>query len=129
MPLLDSLQASRERDVLRGSTHTGPHRGDVILRLDGKLARDTLSRGQQKLAAVSMILAQLRLLSGILPEPPTLLLDDPAAELDPERLTRFIEQVAPLRCQLVLTSLSAGGHPFGQPDRVFHVEQGRVSER
>jgi DNA replication and repair protein RecF len=127
-PLLEALQTSRERDVVRGSTHAGPHRGDVILKLDGKLARDTLSRGQQKLAAVSMILAQLRLLTSILPEPPTLLLDDPAAELDPERLRRFIDQVAPLRCQLVLTSLADGGHPFGQPDRLFHVEQGRVSE-
>jgi DNA replication and repair protein RecF len=127
-PLLDSLHASRERDLLRGSTHAGPHRGDVILKLDGKLARDTLSRGQQKLAAVSMILAQLRLLTNILPEPPTLLLDDPAAELDPERLTRFIDLVAPLRCQLILTSLTDGGRPFGQPDRMFHVKQGKVSE-
>ncbi len=75
-----------------------------------------------------MVLAQLRLLESVLPEPPTLLLDDPAAELDPDRLSRFIEQVEPLRCQLVLTSLAAGRHPFGNPDRMFHVEQGRVSE-
>jgi DNA replication and repair protein RecF len=127
-PLLEALQAQRERDVARGSTHAGPHRGDVLLKLDGRLARDTLSRGQQKLAAVAMILAQLRLLSSVLPEPPTLLLDDPAAELDPERLARFIAQVEPLGCQLVLTSLAAGGQPFGTPDRMFHVEQGRVSE-
>jgi DNA replication and repair protein RecF len=126
--LIQALQLSRERDLLRGATQVGPHRGDVLLKLDGKLARDSLSRGQQKLAAVSMILAQLRLLTSILSEPPTLLLDDPAAELDPERLTRFIEQVAPLRCQLVLTSLAPGQHPFGQPDQLFHVEQGRVSE-
>jgi DNA replication and repair protein RecF len=125
--LATALQASRERDLARGSTQVGPHRGDVLLKLNGRLARDTLSRGQQKLAAVAMILAQLRLLSRILPEPPTLLLDDPAAELDPERLGRFIEQVAPLRCQLVLTSLTAG-QPFGPPDRMFHVEQGRVVE-
>ena len=75
-----------------------------------------------------MILAQLRLLNELLPEPPLLLLDDPAAELDPERLRLFIAEVAPLRCQLVLTSLTAGGQPFGQPDRMFHVEQGRVRE-
>jgi DNA replication and repair protein RecF len=128
IPLAEALRHSRERDVARGSTHAGPHRGDVVLKLDGKLARDTLSRGQQKLVAVSMILAQLRLLASILPEPPTLLLDDPAAELDPDRLTRFIDQVAPLNCQLVLTALTAGQHPFGNPDRMFHVEQGRVSE-
>ncbi len=128
MSLADALNHTRERDLARGSTHAGPHRGDVLLKLDGKLARDTLSRGQQKLAAVSMILAQLRLLVSILPEPPTLLLDDPAAELDPDRLSRFIDQVEPLRCQLVLTSLVPGRHPFGHPDRMFHVEQGRVSE-
>ena len=50
--LLTALQTSRERDLARGSTQAGPHRGDVLLKLDGKLARDTLSRGQQKLAAV-----------------------------------------------------------------------------
>ncbi len=126
--LIDALEHSRERDLARGSTHAGPHRGDVLLKLDGKLARDTLSRGQQKLVAVSMILAQLQLLTDILPEPPTLLLDDPAAELDPERLIRFIDQVAPLHCQLVLTSLAAGRQPFGQADRMFHVEQGRVAQ-
>jgi DNA replication and repair protein RecF len=128
VPLLEALRHARGRDLLRGSTHPGPHRSDVILKLDGKLARDVLSRGQQKLVAVSMILAQLRLLTAMLPVPPTLLLDDPAAELDPDRLARFIDQVTPLRCQLVLTSLVAGPQPFGTPDRMFHVEHGRVTE-
>ena len=127
-PLADALRHSRERDLARGSTHAGPHRGDVVLKLDGKLARDILSRGQQKLAAVAMILAQLRLLATVLPEPPTLLLDDPAAELDPDRLSRFISQVEPLHCQIVLTALTAGHHPFGSPDRMFHVEHGHVSQ-
>jgi recombinational DNA repair ATPase RecF len=68
------------------------------------------------------------MLNTVLPEAPTLLLDDPAAELDPERLSRFIDQVESLRCQLVLTSLTPEGQPFGPPDRVFHVEQGRVRE-
>jgi DNA replication and repair protein RecF len=126
--LLEALEHSRERDLARGSTHAGPHRGDIWLKLAGKLARDTLSRGQQKLVAVSMILAQLQLLAKILPEPPTLLLDDPAAELDPQRLIRFIDQVAPLHCQLVLTSVAAGRQPFGHADRTFHVEHGRVVE-
>ena len=126
--LAAALEHSRERDLARGSTHAGPHRADVLLKLDGKLARDSLSRGQQKLAAVAMILAQLRMLKTLLSEAPTLLLDDPAAELDPQRLARFIDEVAPLNCQLVLTSLTAEGQPFGPPDRTFHVEQGRVTE-
>ena len=61
--------------------------------MDGRPAREVLSRGQQKLVAVAMTMAQLRLLKDLTGTTPTLLLDDPAAELDGERLRRFIEQV------------------------------------
>ena len=73
-----------------------------------------------------MILSQLQLLKALTDSSPTLLLDDPAAELDSERLSGFIEQVRQLNCQLVLTSLQPEFTAFGQPDRVFHVEQGSV---
>jgi recombinational DNA repair ATPase RecF len=60
--------------------------------------------------------------SGIVP---TLLLDDPEAELDSERLTLFIAEVERLRCQVIFTALHQA-ELFGAPDRLFHVEQGRV---
>lgn len=124
--LLEALGASRERDQARGITHAGPHRGDVALRLHRRAARDVLSRGQQKLVAVAMTIAQLRLLRDLLGAAPTLLLDDPAAELDGQRLERFIEQVTQLQCQLVVTSLHAESRFFGAPERTFRVEDGRV---
>ena len=107
-------------------THAGPHRADVQLRLDGQPVREVVSRGQQKLIAVAMILAQLDMLRGGLEMDPTLLLDDPAAELDASHLSIFIERVLRLGCQLVVTSLGPGSVIFNAPDRVFHVEQGRV---
>jgi DNA replication and repair protein RecF len=124
--LLEALGTTRARDELRRLTHAGPHRGDVALRLHGRPAREVLSRGQQKLVAVAMTVAQLRLLRDLTGTVPTLLLDDPAAELDGERLERFIEQVARLRCQLVVTSLHAESRLFGPPERTFHMEDGRV---
>jgi DNA replication and repair protein RecF len=120
------LDASRERDVARGLTHAGPHRADVLIRVGGKPAREVLSRGQQKLMAVALMLAQLRLLKAASGTIPTLLLDDPAAELDSEHLGHFVRQIAPLGCQLIITALQPETEPFGAPDRVFHVEQGRV---
>jgi DNA replication and repair protein RecF len=98
----------------------------VVLRIKGKLAREVLSRGQQKLVAVAMSLAQLSLLQERTETTPTLLLDDPAAELDRDHLARFIDQVKRLRCQLVVTALTTGSQPFGAPDRLFHVERGVV---
>ena len=122
----DALHASRARDAARGITHVGPHRADVHLRLDGFPAREVASRGQQKLIAVAMILSQLTMLREVFATSPTLLLDDPAAELDAARLAAFIDQVLRLRCQLVVTSLGPDAVIFQAPDRMFHVEQGRV---
>jgi DNA replication and repair protein RecF len=124
--LPEALEAARERDEARGLTHMGPHRADVVIRVGGKVAREVLSRGQQKLMAVALTLAQLRLLKEVSGTTPTLLLDDPAAELDSEHLGNFVSQIAPLGCQLVITSLQPETAAFGAPDRVFHVEQGRV---
>jgi DNA replication and repair protein RecF len=105
----------------------GPHRADVLVRLGTRAAREVLSRGQQKLVAVAMTLAQLRFLQDATGMRPTLLLDDPAAELDREHLERFIRTVTQLDGQLVITALDPASHPFGTPDRMFHVEQGHVS--
>jgi DNA replication and repair protein RecF len=124
--LEEALVASRARDELRQLTHSGPHRADVAVRLHGRPAREVLSRGQQKLVAVAMTLAQLRLLQDQTQTTPTLLLDDPGAELDGERLERFIGEVLKLRCQLVVTSLHSESRLFGTPDRTFRVVQGRV---
>jgi DNA replication and repair protein RecF len=124
--LAESLAASRERDAARGITHVGAHRADILVRLERGLARETLSRGQQKLVAAAMTLSQLHLIRELTGTVPTLLLDDPAAELDRSRLQKFVEQVRRLQCQLVVTSLSSEASLFGQPDRVFHVEQGAL---
>ena len=127
MSLAEALVASKGRDEAKRITHPGPHRADVMVRMKGRPAREILSRGQQKLVAVAMTLAQLHLLKNATQTTPTLLLDDPAAELDGEHLRRFINQVLRLNSQLVLTSLQPKFQLFGEPDRVFHVEHGRVT--
>jgi len=124
--LIEALTASHARDAMQHVTHSGPHRADIAVRLDGRHAREVLSRGQQKLAAAAMTVAQLKLLRALTELRPTLLLDDPAAELDGERLERFIAQVASLECQLIVTSLRPESRLFGTPGRAFRVERGRV---
>lgn len=127
VPLSQALTDSRTRDLSKGLTHSGPHRADVLIRLSGRPARELLSRGQQKLVAIAMTLVQIQLLQERTATTPTLLLDDPAAELDGPHLLKFIEEVSRLKCQLVLTSLQPQFDLFGRPERVFHVEQGGVA--
>jgi DNA replication and repair protein RecF len=123
----DALTAHAERDRLRGTTTTGPHRADIVLRRDHRIARETLSRGQQKLTAVAMIVSQLQLLQDELGMRALLLLDDPAAELDEKNLQRLFDELASLRCQMIATSLTPETALFQAPKATFHVEQGRVN--
>jgi DNA replication and repair protein RecF len=126
--LSEALADGRDRDRERGSTLSGPHRADIPLRLAGAAARDVLSRGQQKLVAAALVLALLSRLREQQSAAPTLLLDDPAAELDPQRLEGLVDLVKELDCQLVITSLAPDLRLFGQPERVFHVEHGQVRQ-
>ena len=126
LSLADALESARSRDEARQTTTVGPHRADLRITIDGKPARDILSRGQQKLTAAALTLAQLRLLADSTAMMPTLLLDDPAAELDAEHQAGFVAEILRLNCQLVITALQPQIPGFTQPDRVFHVEQGTV---
>jgi DNA replication and repair protein RecF len=121
-----ALEESFAQDRRRGVTLVGPHRADVEVRLAGRNVRLLLSRGQQKLVAASLVLSQLQMLRERLGLSPTLLLDDPAAELDAQHLGQLLGRVRALECQLIVTSLDSAPGPLGRPQSVFHVEQGRV---
>jgi len=120
------LQLNADRDRERGLTHGGAHRADVELRVRGRLARERLSRGQQKLTAVAMIVSQLQLVRAELGLRATLLLDDPAAELDAKNLQRLFAELKALESQMIATSLTPETAFFQAPKAAFHVEQGRV---
>lgn len=124
--LADQLKLNLERDRERGMTHSGPHRADVVIRTKGRSARETLSRGQQKLVAVAMIISQLRLLQEEQGMRAVLLLDDPAAELDERNLQRLFTELSSLKSQMIATSLTPETALFQAPKATFHVEQGRV---
>jgi DNA replication and repair protein RecF len=124
--LASSLAASLATDREAGFTHPGPHRADIAIRLEGRRARDRLSRGQEKLVAIAMVLAQLTCLARF-DRYPALLVDDPAAELDAEHLAGLLETLKELGNQLFITSLNPSGIalPSGAP--TFHVERGVVT--
>ena len=125
--LAEALAMHRGRDLERGSTGTGAHRFDVQIRLDGRGAREVLSRGQQKLLGAALALAMARLAGSEGRRPPTLLLDDPAAELDRAHTDALVQEIRTLQGQLIVTALHPEEARFGQPERAFHVEHGRVT--
>lgn len=124
--LLEVLRADRRRDRRYRATQAGPHRGDALVQVDGRPAKDHVSRGQQKLVAAGLMLAQLEIQEQERPGRSALLLDDPAAELDRNNLARLMSIVHRMPGQLWVTSLRADIEGLPRGARLFHVEQGGI---
>lgn len=124
--LLEALRGGRARDQQLGSTQAGPQRADLRLASEEHSARQVVSRGQQKLLACTLILAATSVVQRHLARPLLLLLDDPAAELDPGSLERLMAEVAGLGSQVIATSLQSDVSLFPEAPARFHVEQGRL---
>jgi DNA replication and repair protein RecF len=79
---MQALERGRQRDVAAGVSLIGPHRDDLCFVVDGVDMNTYGSRGQQRLAALSLKLAELDLLAARVGSRPILLLDDVLSELD-----------------------------------------------
>jgi DNA replication and repair protein RecF len=127
--LRTALEASFSKDLDLGATQVGPHRADLSIRLQGVSVRDRVSRGQQKLLAAVLLLSQIKLFPEDSRVRPTLLLDDPAAELDGVHLQALLDEVRAQPLQLVVTTLQATAAEravFGAPGRRFEIAEGVV---
>lgn len=128
LALADALLLSRERDLVQGHTTVGPHRADLKLELRDLPGRDGLSRGQAKLAALVLLLAQAAQLAAHAGHWPVLQLDDLASELDRHHQRRVLQVLADCGAQVFVT----GTEPLSAltelaiPHAMFHVEHGRV---
>jgi len=125
--MAEALEQSWNHDLETGATQVGPHRAELGIRLGGAPVKDRISRGQQKLLAAALLIAQLKLFPEASPVQPTLLLDDPAAELDDERLANLIREVSSQAVQLIVTTLHGEFSAFGEPGRRYTMNAGQVS--
>lgn len=124
----EALKAHREQDLRSGHTGRGPHRAELRLRVANRAAAEYLSRGQQKVLGLSLILAQAQTFHVEQGEAPILLLDDLASELDPDRLGSSLSLLQDLKAQVMVTMIRAEAVSealLGMAQR-FHVEHGNV---
>ncbi len=117
-PTHEELEARLTRDVERGTTGVGPHLHDVLVASGARDLRQFGSQGEQRLAVLSLLLAEAELL----PSPPLLLLDDVLSELDIGR-RRVLAGLLGSHGQTVITATHATALP-ADPDQLVEVEPG-----
>jgi DNA replication and repair protein RecF len=120
---VDELAARLEQDLSRGFTGIGPHLHDVAVMAGDRDLRSFGSQGEQRLAVLSLLLAESDLLAERGPAPPLLLLDDVLSELDPERRAILAGRVRRTGGQALLTATSAAALP-DTPDLLVAVTPG-----
>jgi DNA replication and repair protein RecF len=124
------LDRSFDSDVRQGFTHIGPHRADIIVKLNAYEVSKFASRGQLKLLTVILKLAQCALFVKKKGIPCVLLLDDLASELDKRNFTHVLQVVADLKLQSFITSIEPIKKiPISaDTQKLFHVKHGSVRE-
>lgn len=131
MDLYRILTDDLDRDLRYGFTHSGPHRSDLQILVDNKLAKDFASRGQIKLLAISLKLAQLELLVNERKIMSCFLVDDFAAELDETNRAKLLQYLTEINCQVFITATEKA--EFGDLSQIknykmFHVEHGNIKQ-
>jgi DNA replication and repair protein RecF len=127
--LLEALKKSHRRDLLRGSTGVGPHRDDLTLLVNGVDLRSFGSQGQQRTAALSLKLAELKLIREETGEEGILLLDDVLSELDNQRQHFLIHSLKGVQLFITATELSQEVEKSLPKGNLYWVCQGEARER
>lgn len=125
----EALSESRGRDRERGHTGKGPHRADWLISFERAPRREHLSRGQEKLCALALVLAQARVFASELGEWPVLCMDDLSSELDEAHQSQVLAELRASGAQVLLSGTEQPQviDPSRNEVRVFHVEQGRIN--
>ena len=117
-PTREALEGRLARDLERGATGLGPHLDDVLIASGDRDLRQYGSQGEQRLAVLSLLLAEAELL----PARPLLLLDDVLSELDPGRRQVLAERIAGMG-QTMITATHRSALPI-EPAQLVEVEAG-----
>jgi DNA replication and repair protein RecF len=124
-PTLAALEERLDRDVERGVTGLGPHLDDITIRSGDRELRSFGSQGEQRLAVLSLLLAEAEVLAELRGVAPLVLLDDVLSELDATRRRTLAERIGRVG-QTIVTATGAEALPL-EPAQLLEVTPGRVA--
>ncbi len=122
IPTAEALAARMEQDLERGVTGLGPHLDEFEIRAGDRDLRAFGSQGEQRLAVLSLLLAEAELVTDRRGMPPLLLLDDALSELDAARRRILSERIG-RSGQTIVTATGSEALPLA-PAQLVEVRPG-----
>ncbi|MCC5909520.1 MAG: DNA replication/repair protein RecF [Clostridiaceae bacterium] len=120
------LKENQPMELRRRLTLTGPHRDDLIFKINGLDVKNYGSQGQQRTAVLSLKLAELELMKGEVGEYPILLLDDVMSELDIKRQNYLIKNLKNVQTFITTTMSDHLNIKTDMDDKLFKVQNGEI---
>ena len=120
------LRSSAGKDLFTGTTEIGPHRDDILIKINDIDARSFASQGQQRTIVLSIKLSEVEIIKADRGLYPVLLLDDVFSELDEDRrkyLTMSFNHMQTLITSTDIMDLEE----FKDMDKsIFYIRDGKV---
>lgn len=111
-----------EKELELGYTCIGPHRDDIIFKINNLDCKNFASQGQQRTVALVVKLSLMEVIKEEIGEYPILLLDDVLSELDDNRQNRLLELTTKYQTLISCTNLPRTDLKCS----VVKIENGRV---
>lgn len=122
--LKEQLLLSRKEDMYSCVTSVGPHRDDLLFKINGINARSFGSQGQKRSVALSVKLAEAKIIEKNIGESPSLLLDDIMSELDPKRQDFILNHIDGM--QTFLSCCDPSNFKNLKAGKVITVKEGEI---
>jgi DNA replication and repair protein RecF len=122
--LLRHQESHRAAEIASRMCLSGPHKDDLVVEIDGNLAKTYSSQGQTRTAALSLKLAARDIFWQDTGEYPLLLLDDVLSELDPKRQEFVLNRIR--GGQVFITCCEDDRLSSLIKGKVFHVREGGI---
>ncbi len=122
LDFLSALTQNESKDIEKAITHSGPHRDNFEIQVNGSDLLSFGSRGELRTALLAMKFAECTMFGS---EKPVLLLDDVFSELDAARRQKVLELSRPY--QTFITTCEMADLPQDRTDtKLFKIKNGAV---
>lgn len=115
------------KDIQTGNSSIGPHRDDILFKINNTDVKVYGSQGQQRSAVLSLKLAEIDLIKKEIGQNPILLLDDVLSELDENRQRDLLWHIGEIQTILTCTGIEDSILKKVHKGSLFHVTNGKVT--
>jgi DNA replication and repair protein RecF len=123
----EKINNNFNNEVIKGTSLYGPHKDDILIKINGKECKYFGSQGQQRSAILALKLAEIEIIKEEVGEYPILLLDDVLSELDNKRKSYLMEHIKGIQTIITGTDdhdLNILTNNFNK--KVFYISEGKI---